>query len=153
MPLYVLFGIGRGVFESTSKAVFADFFQGPRATAGFANSAMQNGLSGSIGFFIFPMIDYHYKAYIVVFFGGACKKKKACKQCCKCKQYGVAFYFCVHWVLLCTACCIKPITPAVAPSARSPQRRALSTAVSTMTCLCSLLTMTPARTHIRTHRT
>jgi len=69
VPLYMLFGIGRGVFESTSKAVFADFFQGPRATAGFANSAMQNGLSGSIGFFVFPLMDYHYKAYIVVICG------------------------------------------------------------------------------------
>lgn len=54
--LYLLMGSGRCVFESTNKAVFADFF--PRNMEGaFANLIVQNGLSSTIGFFIFPYMS------------------------------------------------------------------------------------------------
>ena len=59
LPLYIIFGCGRGVWESTMKAVFADFFGGDPATsaAAFANIPLQNGFSGAIGFIIFPQIE------------------------------------------------------------------------------------------------
>eukprot|EP00039_Didymoeca_costata_P015874 m.275822 g.275822 ORF g.275822 m.275822 type:complete len:488 (+) comp16295_c0_seq6:119-1582(+) len=70
IPVYIMFGVGRGVWESTTKAVFADFFPGALATAGFANIALQNGLSGALGYFIFPFFSYHIKAYFVIGFAG-----------------------------------------------------------------------------------
>lgn len=59
IPLYIIFGCGRGVWESTMKAVFADFFGGDPATsaAAFANIPLQNGFSGAIGFIIFSQIE------------------------------------------------------------------------------------------------
>jgi hypothetical protein len=59
LPLYIIFGCGRGVWESTMKAVFADFFGGDPATsaAAFANIPLQNGFSGAIGFIIFSQIE------------------------------------------------------------------------------------------------
>lgn len=47
---YVLQGVGRGVYESTNKAVFADFYTGAKAPAAFANCMMQNTAAGTIGF-------------------------------------------------------------------------------------------------------
>jgi MFS family permease len=38
---FVLQGVGRGVYEGTNKAMFADFFQGPQSTGAFANAALQ----------------------------------------------------------------------------------------------------------------
>merc|ERR1712048_575615 len=47
---YVLQGVGRGVYESTNKGVFADFYSGPKAPGAFANAMMQNTASSTIGF-------------------------------------------------------------------------------------------------------
>jgi len=50
--LYIVAGNGRAVFESTNRAVFADFF--PKTSAGaFAFMAVQSGLAGTIGFLVF----------------------------------------------------------------------------------------------------
>ena len=49
-----MFGVGRGVWESSMKAVFADFFPND-ATAGFANMALQNGFSAGVGFLVFAL--------------------------------------------------------------------------------------------------
>ena len=50
VPLYMLQGLGRGIFESTNKGVIADFFPGPKAAAGFANFVV---LSGGASFLMF----------------------------------------------------------------------------------------------------
>lgn len=50
--LYVFQGSGRAVYESTNKAVFADFFQGENTEGAFANVMIQNSLA-FIGCFIF----------------------------------------------------------------------------------------------------
>lgn len=58
VPIYVFFGCGRGIWESTMKAVFADFFGGNPATSGaaFANIPLQNGLSGAAGYILFTQV-------------------------------------------------------------------------------------------------
>jgi MFS family permease len=45
LTLYVLQGTGRAVYESTNKAVFADFFPGAKSTGAFANCMMQNSVA------------------------------------------------------------------------------------------------------------
>jgi len=50
MVFYVLQGLGRGVYESTNKAIFADFFPGDKSVGGFANCILQNTGSSTIGF-------------------------------------------------------------------------------------------------------
>ena len=54
LPIYIIQGIGRGNFESTNKAVFADFFPGAKAEAAFANFVIWSGLSMTIGYAIIP---------------------------------------------------------------------------------------------------
>merc|ERR1712080_776410 len=50
--IYIIMGNGRTVFESTNRAVFADFF--PDTTAGaFAFLGVQSGLAGAFGFLVF----------------------------------------------------------------------------------------------------
>jgi len=50
--LYITFGIGRAVYESTNKAVYADFFPTERAGA-FGLVAFESGLFGAVGFILF----------------------------------------------------------------------------------------------------
>eukprot|EP00929_Paragymnodinium_shiwhaense_P020390 TRINITY_DN13610_c0_g2_i2.p1 TRINITY_DN13610_c0_g2~~TRINITY_DN13610_c0_g2_i2.p1 ORF type:complete len:295 (-),score=75.80 TRINITY_DN13610_c0_g2_i2:197-1081(-) len=50
--LYLLQGSGRAVYESTNKAVFADFFVGNRTEGAFANCMLQSSLSFAISFFL-----------------------------------------------------------------------------------------------------
>jgi len=47
---YVFQGVGRGVYESTNKGVFADFYAGPKATGAFANAMVQNTGASTIAF-------------------------------------------------------------------------------------------------------
>jgi len=50
MVFYILQGMGRGVYESTNKGIFADFFPGEKSVGAFANCMMQNTASSTIGF-------------------------------------------------------------------------------------------------------
>jgi hypothetical protein len=50
--IYALQGVGRGIFESTNKAVVADFF-GDRAPAAFANVIWSSGGASAVGYFWF----------------------------------------------------------------------------------------------------
>merc|ERR1719420_1360242 len=53
MVFYVLQGLGRGVYESTNKGIFADFFgKGPEALAAFSNVMVQQTVAATIGFCI-----------------------------------------------------------------------------------------------------
>jgi hypothetical protein len=56
LPLYIAQGVGRGNFESTNKAVFADFFPGSKAEPAFANFVIWTGLSMSIGYLAIPHV-------------------------------------------------------------------------------------------------
>merc|ERR1711998_396723 len=51
IPMYILFGLGRATFESTNKAVFADFFPND-ADGAFANIILQSGAASTIAFFV-----------------------------------------------------------------------------------------------------
>ncbi|CAE8733026.1 unnamed protein product [Polarella glacialis] len=52
LAFYVLQGLGRGVYESTNKGIFGDFFPGPQGVGAFANVMVQGTLSSSIGFIL-----------------------------------------------------------------------------------------------------
>jgi hypothetical protein len=62
--MYITFGLGRGVWESTMKAVFADYFGGDsvgfdenRKNAAFSHIPIQNGVMGAAGFFLMAFTD------------------------------------------------------------------------------------------------
>jgi hypothetical protein len=68
-------GIGRGHFESTNKAVFADFFPGSKSEPAFANFVIWSGLSMTIGYFILPHLSSAVSSLLCVFsavVGGVC---------------------------------------------------------------------------------
>jgi hypothetical protein len=48
--VYTCHGLGRATFESTLKAVFADYFGSLDKEAAFANIVLQNGVASSIGY-------------------------------------------------------------------------------------------------------
>ena len=52
LPLYMLQGLGRGIFESTNKAVIADYCPGARAEAGFASFVILSGSASTLMFFL-----------------------------------------------------------------------------------------------------
>jgi len=52
LAFYALQGVGRGVFENTNKAMFADTFNGPDAESAFATSTIQLGVSSATCFFL-----------------------------------------------------------------------------------------------------
>eukprot|EP00038_Savillea_parva_P006476 m.164038 g.164038 ORF g.164038 m.164038 type:complete len:474 (+) comp12369_c0_seq1:96-1517(+) len=59
--MYITFGLGRGVWESTMKAVFADYFGGGydenEKNAAFSHIPIQNGIMGATGFFLMAFAD------------------------------------------------------------------------------------------------
>jgi MFS family permease len=62
--LYIAHGAGRGVWESTNKAVIADFFEVKDAPAAFANVVWSNGFAQCVGYFLFPQYSRQLKASI-----------------------------------------------------------------------------------------
>jgi len=53
---YLFQGLGRGAYESTNRAVFADFYPAPRSEAAFANVAMQQAAAFSLAFAAAPRL-------------------------------------------------------------------------------------------------
>lgn len=66
--LYILHGLGRGVYESTNKGVFADTFPGERGMAAFANAMMQNTFSSTVGFVLGVVKFEEIEVYILLLF-------------------------------------------------------------------------------------
>ena len=54
-------GVGRGVWESTNKAVIADFFP-TQPGAAFANVIWSSGLASSVGYFMFGQASMTIRA-------------------------------------------------------------------------------------------
>jgi len=52
LVFYILQGLGRGVYESTNKTVFADMFPDDKTAGAFANCMMQSTTSSAIGFML-----------------------------------------------------------------------------------------------------
>eukprot|EP01033_Poteriospumella_lacustris_P014653 gene14653-10478_t len=69
IPFSIIFGLGRGVWENTNKAVIADFYQSnaTSSTAAFAVAAFFNGYASSIGYFCFNYIQRERMAEIIIF--------------------------------------------------------------------------------------
>ena len=67
VPLYVVYGAGRGIWESANKALVADAFPG-ESRAAFANVTWQSGLASALGFFIFPLAPPYAMAAVVLLF-------------------------------------------------------------------------------------
>jgi hypothetical protein len=65
---YLLQGMARGVYESTNKSVFADFYSGPKATGAFANAMLQNTAASTIGFLMGVAKADMYEAYPLLVF-------------------------------------------------------------------------------------
>jgi len=63
---YLLQGLGRGVYESTNKGIFADFFPGEKGVGAFANCMMQNTLSATIGYAMGLGAADEYTVYILI---------------------------------------------------------------------------------------
>jgi MFS family permease len=63
--IYVLVGIGRGVWEAVVKAVFSDFFS-HNPTAGFAALHVQSGGSSGVGYFLYPEIGKYYQCLLCI---------------------------------------------------------------------------------------
>ena len=59
-----MYGCGRSIWESTTKAVFADFFPDDPQAA-FANIVLQSGLASTIAFFVFPDLSPLQKEIIL----------------------------------------------------------------------------------------
>merc|ERR1712086_832403 len=62
--IYIVYGCGRAVWESTTKAVFADFFPDDPQAA-FANIVLQSGLASTVAFFVFPDLSPLQKEVIL----------------------------------------------------------------------------------------
>ena len=58
-------GVGRGIFESTNKAVVADFFAAD-APAAFSNVIWSSGGASAMGYFLFQNISGRTQAEVVV---------------------------------------------------------------------------------------
>ena len=71
IPYLIIYGIGRGTWENTNKAVIADFFSTNPSTntAAFAGISFTSGLAGAVGYFLFPNISRNAIAIIVSAFG------------------------------------------------------------------------------------
>lgn len=66
---YVLQGMGRGVYESTNKAIFGDMFPGEKAVGAFANCMMQNTMASTVGFAMGSLgIDPFAQVWLVLIF-------------------------------------------------------------------------------------
>jgi MFS family permease len=65
---YILMGIGRAVYESTNKAVFADFFPGPKSVGAFANVFVFGTSASTTCFMMGSAKLYKEEGYALLFF-------------------------------------------------------------------------------------
>ena len=69
MPLALVFGTGRSVWETNFKASFADYFPDNKEAA-FANVQLQSGFASTVGFFLNPHISPTALAWVAVLCAG-----------------------------------------------------------------------------------
>jgi hypothetical protein len=96
--VYIFQGVGRGIFESTNKAVIADFF-GDNAPAAFANVIWSSGGASAVGYFWFTSMVGDSKC-VGTSFGNEVDNHPICKGvkeqagiCCFTCIAGIVFYF------------------------------------------------------------
>jgi MFS family permease len=63
----IIYGVGRGTWENTNKAVVADLYvEAPNlSTAAFASVSFSSGFSGAIAYFVYPSLGRLYLAGLV----------------------------------------------------------------------------------------
>lgn len=71
IPFFIVMGMGRGAWESTNKAVVADFYSDtPQNTASaFACVSFNNGMSGAIAYYVFAVTSRTVTCSLVFAFG------------------------------------------------------------------------------------
>lgn len=57
IPFLIVYGIGRGIWENTNKAVIVDFFTDEKTTPAFAAASFFSGYGGAMGFFTFTSLQ------------------------------------------------------------------------------------------------
>lgn len=70
MTFYVLMGIGRAVYESTNKAIFADFFPKEKSPGAFANVFVFSTCSSSVAFLLGLAQEITLELYLMLIFAG-----------------------------------------------------------------------------------
>lgn len=68
LVFYVLMGVGRAVYESTNKAIFADFFPGEKSTGAFANVFIFSTGSSSVAFILGATQEASAELYLLLVF-------------------------------------------------------------------------------------
>ena len=68
VPLLIVFGMGRGSWENTNKAVIADLYTDTpeQSTSAFANVNFSGGISGAFAYLVFGLCSRTVMATIVV---------------------------------------------------------------------------------------
>jgi MFS family permease len=71
IPLLLLYGVGRGIWENTNKAVMADFYAEDKDSciSAFAASSFFTGYASAMGYFVFPYSSRTGMAGVCVFSG------------------------------------------------------------------------------------
>merc|ERR1711908_261521 len=65
---YALHGVGRAVYESTNKAIFADFFPGEKSTGAFANVFIFSTGSSTVAFILGATEEASAELYLLLVF-------------------------------------------------------------------------------------
>ena len=71
VPLLIIYGVGRGTWENTNKAVVAELYteEPQHIASAFAVVSFANGFTGAIAYFVFPNLESVVLADTVVVFG------------------------------------------------------------------------------------
>jgi hypothetical protein len=92
-----LYGLGRGVFEGSCRAVYAEAFKGGDLSTAFSGQTLSAGLSGGICFFIFGYFSRYAIGSITVVNG------LVAISCYFVFMYGIDSSVPTKWSALCTA--------------------------------------------------
>lgn len=57
-PLFIMFGVGRAVYEGPNKAIWAEMFTGKDSGPSASHIFLQNGLMTTLCFYTFPSMDW-----------------------------------------------------------------------------------------------
>lgn len=67
VPVLILYGVGRGIWENTNRAVISDFFndEPDKCTSAFSATSFFNGYAASMAYFSFPYVTRQGMAYTI----------------------------------------------------------------------------------------
>ncbi|RYH30781.1 hypothetical protein EON65_04150 [archaeon] len=94
-----MYGLGRGVFEGSCRAVYASMFAGKDLSTAFSGQTLSAGFSGGICFFLFGVLTRQSIALVTIVNG------LVAISCYFVLMYGVDPYSPVSWSTLCSYRC------------------------------------------------